>query len=388
MKSHGHRFRHGLALLALLAAGGGLWFSARYVAAQRKADQAGPSEPAAGAQASAAEALPRLAIDQTEHRFGDLDPADPCEHVFVVRNEGNAPLVLWRGKTSCRCTMSDLPTGPILPGQQAAIRVASKIAQSFGYFSHEAEVLTNDPACQVLRLRITGTVRAALAVDPGRVVFPPVRVDEQASAELTVYSQTWDGFELSSMTASHPALRWEVKPADSETLGRLKARSGYLIRLLAPAELSGQSLWEVLQITAAPRDVPERPRTLKVDLAGTTLRRVGLYGPPMDAQGVVQLGTFASAEGAQAKVMVKVRDNHRALKVLATQAEPDFLKATLKPLNPSAVKYGLYAVEIVVPRGSPPGSYAGDLQGKVRITTDHPYMPEIEFGVAFIVTSL
>lgn len=380
-----HHFRYGLVLGVLVAASAASWGWARYVAGPRQPIEERQPLPAPAGQAEGTEALPRVAIDCTHFQFGDLDPSDPCEHVFIVRNEGTAPLRLTRGATSCRCMMSDLPDRPIPPGQEAAIRVGSKIAQTYGYFSHEAEVLTNDPASKVLRLRISGMVRAALAAEPARLVFPPVRAGEQASAEVTVYSQVWEAFELASITASHPAMRWDVAPADAETLGRLKARAGYRLRVTAPAELPGKSLWEVLQLTAVPADAQQQPRSLKIDIAGTTLRRVGLSGPRMDAQGVVQLGAFPSAEGAQTRVTVKIRDEHRALKVIKVETEPDFLHGELRPLGPSALKYGLYAVEIQVPPGSPPGSYVGSSQGRIRITTDHPHVPHLEIGVGFIV---
>ncbi len=383
MRHNRRPFARLLVAAALVAVGGAGWLSAQYVVAQRKAGSTSRADIGQEGAAEPGAAEPRVAIDHTEFRFGDLDPADRCEHVFVVRNEGNAPLQLARGRTSCRCTMSELPGAPILPGQHAEIRVGSKIAQTFGYFSHEAEVLTNDPACKVLRLRISGVVRAALAAEPARVVFAPVRAGEQASAEVTVYSQLWEAFDLASITASHPALQWEVRPADAETLGRLKARCGYRLKLTAPAELPGKSLWEALQLTAVPKEKP--PRVLKIDVAGTTLRRIGLYGPQMDAQGVVQLGAFESAEGAQTQVTVKVRDEHRSLRVLQIQADPDFLKAELKPLSGSAVKYGLYAVPIRVPPGAPPGSYVGPSEGTIRIATDHPHVPVLEIKVAFIV---
>lgn len=375
-------------LIPMLLAGTGLgvWVCARLLAAPQKMAPASPFAPPVSPEAVAMVLAPRLVIDQTEYSFGDLDPADPCEHVFVVRNEGSGPLHLSAGATSCRCTISHLPERPIPPGGQAAIRLASKTSQSFGYFSHTAEVLTNDPACRVLRLRISGTVRNRLAADPPRVVFPAVRSGEEASAAVTVYSQTWEAFDVASVTLSHPALRCKIGPADSETLGRLKAQSGYRIELTAPGELPGQSFWETLQITAAPRGGAEQPQVLKVDISGTTLRRVGIFAPAMDGQGVVQLGTFASGEGAKTRVMVKVRDAHRALRVRGIVTEPEFIRAELTPLNPSAEQHGLYAIQIEVPPGSPPGSYTGPGHGRVQITTDHPHAPQIEMGVGFIIT--
>ncbi len=372
--------------LLAVSAGVGLWFSGRLVVGQWKTPGRGPRESAQQAASEVASPVPRVAIEKTEHNFGHVNPSETCEYEFVVRNVGDAPLHLARGGTTCHCTMSELPAQPVPPGGQASIRVRSKTGQQHGHFSHVAKVFTNDPACGVLHLKITGTVLSRLAADPAQVVFGKVRAGEEATAEFTVYSQTWRAFDLVAISASHPAMQWDVVPADAETLGRLKALAGYRIRLAMPGEAPGRSFWETLQITAVPEDAERRPEVLKVDVAGTTLRRIGLFADRMDAQGVVQLGTFASAQGRKTRVMVKVRDGHRALGVLGIQTEPDFVRAELKPLGGGA-KYGLYALEIEVPPGSPPGDHAASSQGRVRVITDHPHMPQIEVPLAFIVTS-
>jgi len=361
-------------------AGAAVWASVRWVPFYAMGQ---PVEPGAEAQPAQFPAVPRVVVDVTEVSLGDVEPSGPREHVFWVRNEGTAPLRLERGGTSCKCTMSDLPTDPIPPGQKAPVRVATKTTE--GHFSHEAVIVTNDPQCPTLRLRISGTIRSRLAADPPRAVFPTSRGDEAQSTSLLLYSQTWDRFEILGVEVSKPDIRWKLTPANAARLASHQARSGYHLEVSVPPTLPGRSFWEWIQITAAPPGTNESPRTLKLDVCGTVLKRVGIFGDKLDSQGTVQFGTLECGQGAKTRLMVKVRDNHRALAVLGIHTRPDFVRASLAPLNADALRYGLYRLEIEVPADAPLGSWVGDSVGEVRVVTDHPENPEIVVPVAFIV---
>src|SRR5579859_1602904 len=49
---------------------------------------------------------PKAVIDQTEFDFGRMEVGEERQHEFTISNEGQAPLVLKKGKTTCQCTIS------------------------------------------------------------------------------------------------------------------------------------------------------------------------------------------------------------------------------------------------------------------------------------------
>lgn len=55
--------------------------------------------------------------------FGDIERGKKVSHVFKFKNTGNAPLVIADVATSCGCTMPEYPRHPIMPGDEASVKV-------------------------------------------------------------------------------------------------------------------------------------------------------------------------------------------------------------------------------------------------------------------------
>src|SRR3990167_1120154 len=111
----------------VLLCGLGAWIAARGawpIAGGEPGPEAEEEAAPGGPPSAVAAPGPKLVIDQTEHQFGAVDPMMKVEHVYVVRNEGSAPLELTPGPTTCKCTLSDLPDRKVLPGKQGRIVVS------------------------------------------------------------------------------------------------------------------------------------------------------------------------------------------------------------------------------------------------------------------------
>ncbi|MCK9343765.1 MAG: DUF1573 domain-containing protein [Massilibacteroides sp.] len=58
------------------------------------------------------------------HDFGEIKEADgKVSHTFIIKNEGNMPLVLTRVIASCGCTTSEWPKAPLAPGKTAPVKI-------------------------------------------------------------------------------------------------------------------------------------------------------------------------------------------------------------------------------------------------------------------------
>lgn len=367
----------GLALLSLPLIG-----TARFWSAAVSADRsAAVSAAGGGRDARAAKAV----VPEREHDFGILDAAEQCVHVFVVRNAGQAPLKLERGPTTCTCTMSELPRGAIPPGGQAEVRVASKIANRAGFFSHGATIFTSDPAQPSIALKIFGIIRTYVGAEPDRITFAPGRHAAARSSSATIYSQVWESFILSEIQCSLDGLTWRVEPADPATLEGLGARSGYHLDVTLPAGFPEGSFHGWLELTARPADADAEPRTLKLDVAGNLSGRVALYGPKLDVGRVLRLGLISAGRGIRERLTLKVHDEHRILEIRRVETQPEYLRVNVAAYQEGSASLGLYKIDVEVPRDAPPGSYMGMRQGLIRIETDHPVVPVLELEVEFAV---
>lgn len=104
-------------------------------------------------------AKPRLVIEETSFDSGDVAPDTPMIHDFLVRNEGDAPLIIEEVRPGCGCSVADFDR-TIAPGQTGKISIAVKVYNEWSgqNVRKVAWVFTNDPLNPQLRLIMTGHV--------------------------------------------------------------------------------------------------------------------------------------------------------------------------------------------------------------------------------------
>jgi hypothetical protein len=344
-----------------------------------------PPEGVSGAvgEGAAPRPTPTITVEKTFHNFGIMDPAEACEHVFTIRNEGEAPLELRRGPTSCQCTMSYVPEEAIPPGAAVPVRVASKLDQEQGEFSHEALIFTNDPAKHQIKLTITGTIRDHIGAYPPRIVFANLARDAACSARSVVYSQIWGRFTIAEVKPSQKGLTWKITPADPGRLAELDARSGYEIEVTTPEDLPGGTFTASLQMSVVPAEASGEPRRLTLPMTGKVPAFASLRGSRLNAlRDVVELGVVRRGEGAETRLLLTVRDKRR-LTIEEIESDPEFLQVRVDPV---AEKGGSYRISVWVPPDAPPSNFSSDQKAEVRIRTDHPRLPLVKFQVEFAVT--
>ena len=100
-----------------------------------------------------------IAATATSHDFGVIKEADgKVSHTFVIKNEGDAPLVVTRVIASCGCTTPEWTKEPIAPGKTGDIKVTYNPAGRPGPFSKSISVYSNGKTGSFL-LTIRGEVK-------------------------------------------------------------------------------------------------------------------------------------------------------------------------------------------------------------------------------------
>lgn len=92
------------------------------------------------------------------HDFGKVaESSENVSYEFVVKNEGDAPLLIQRVHTTCGCTTPNYTSEPILPGKSGVIKVTYSTTGRVGAFSKKVTVFTNVPD-KVYTLTVKGEV--------------------------------------------------------------------------------------------------------------------------------------------------------------------------------------------------------------------------------------
>ncbi len=99
-----------------------------------------------------------IEFKQDVYNFGKLREEGKAVAPFVLKNTGDAPLIIRRVTVSCGCTTYDYPQTPIAPGDTAVIKLAYNTEGRPGNFNKNVTVYSNALSKPAYTLTIRGTV--------------------------------------------------------------------------------------------------------------------------------------------------------------------------------------------------------------------------------------
>jgi hypothetical protein len=333
---------------------------------------------------------PRAVVDQAEFDFGRMESGETGEHAFTIRNDGEAPLTIRRGATTCHCTMSELERGQLAVGTSAKITLKWKPSGQTRQFGHSASILTNDPANRVVELKIVGMVVSRLETFPGQNwEAPDMAVDRPTVFTGLVISPVVDQFHVLAMTSASPCVTAECLPIEPEQLQERNGRSGYQIRVSISPDLPLGAFSLPLTIKT---DLPERNADgklgegmdVEVLVSGRRRGPLRIVGREWDEeQMAIAMGAFKAAEGRKVNLMVFVRgDSAQGLHLTEPPlCHPQALKAILEPDPKAAGKHARYRLTLEYPPGAPRALFLKDQSASVRLRTNHPGARQVDLQV-------
>lgn len=100
-----------------------------------------------------------ISTPQAVYDFGEIKEADgKVSHTFLIKNEGDAPLVITRVIASCGCTTPEWTREPIAPGKTGELTVTFDPAGRPGEFTKTVAVYSNGKTGNYV-LTIVGDVK-------------------------------------------------------------------------------------------------------------------------------------------------------------------------------------------------------------------------------------
>jgi len=100
---------------------------------------------------------PEIKMDEESFDFGEMQQGESVTHDFVLKNIGDASLIISTAKGSCGCTVPEWPKEPIAEGEEAIIKVTFNSAGKSGKQNKKVTLVTNAiPNTKVIT--ITGNV--------------------------------------------------------------------------------------------------------------------------------------------------------------------------------------------------------------------------------------
>jgi hypothetical protein len=136
--------------------------------------------------------------------FGTRNNRDSTNHVFVIENKGDQPLVISQVRSGCGCTQTVLSTNTIAPGTAATLRATLNLRGYAGPKRVSIYLHTNDPSHPVLQCQFTGIAVPDMEITPHDYhmtavasQFPlrplSITVANKTSSPLNIKGLSWRG---------------------------------------------------------------------------------------------------------------------------------------------------------------------------------------------------
>lgn len=116
-----------------------------------------------------AAAAPRLEIAQPVHDFGDIFEDQPLEHIFTLKNAGDAPLQIKNIELDCACSAVDYDR-LVPPGGGSKIVFKVKPYSALHKFCKKGQIFSNDPTHPVMTIQLCGNSKPFIEIQPSHVV--------------------------------------------------------------------------------------------------------------------------------------------------------------------------------------------------------------------------
>ena len=331
-----------LAMAALLAIGALSAMPARYVvAADLPAAGSGllgqePGAPAAG--------TPKAEVAQPSYNFGTALSGPPLNHVFMIKNVGNAPLEIRNVTSSCGCTAAKPSKTILAPGEVATIPASVDTRFEQGHSLSVVTLTTNDPTHASLQLKLEGVIKPQVAAQPMDIDFGSVHHGSVTARDVVVSDMVGGTrFEVNSVKNESPY----IKVTES---ARTDGKPGALLHVALSPSMPPGPISDTLRIETS--RAPLRVAILGVVTGDLTVK-----------PNQVSFGILPHHQGAVRIVRLTNQGNH-TIKVLGVDSTSNSVVAQVAPVMPGKE----YKLTVALRPNTPDGQ----IRGALTIRTDDP----------------
>ncbi|MBT4865977.1 MAG: DUF1573 domain-containing protein [Planctomycetaceae bacterium] len=330
---------------------------------------------------------PEVKLDKEKYDFSMMAVGGNGSHSFVIHNVGQAALLLKKGKTTCKCTISDLAAGEIPPGGSASIDLTWKALAVDPQFEQRAIIYTNDPDNDEFELVISGKITEVIEVNPrGAWTLNELSVNSESTVSGSIFSHILESFEIDETQLSSDSFEVSVEPMAAERLKALDAKSGYSVNVSVTPNVPIGVFREKLTFKLKTPDIDpievyvEGRRTGPITFLAA--RRTRWNASLM----AINLGEFDAKQGASGSLLLFVRGlEDEELEFTSVKSDPADLQVELKP-DPTFQGGGRkkYELQIKVPPGRRSETRPVSQPAEVEIKTNHPEAGTLKFRIKYI----
>lgn len=328
---------------------------------------------------------PKVLVPETEYTFGRMSVGAEQEHVFEIRNDGEAELKLQAGEPTCKCTAFELSATTVKPGDSAELLVRWHGKFKDASYQHGGPVYTNDPKKSEVRFAVKGIVDANIEMMPNELwSVGNVGENENGTLQAIVLSRVHDTFQITDITSESPFVTTEVAAVPSEKLREYDALSAWFVNVTVSSDMPPGILESDLQVSV---DCEDNPVTVSVTAQKSGPIRV-LPTPGVvwvESANGLKMEQFSATKGREVELtlLVEEPEGTEPLQFTSVESTPSFIEVGLEPAGKVGADKARYKMKIKIPPGIPRSSRESSDPGRINIQTNHPSGQNLNIKVTY-----
>jgi hypothetical protein len=331
-----------------------------------------------------------VVVGGSRYNFGTIDRYASDSHEFEIRNDGDAPLTLTVGKTTCKCTNFSAAKGSLAPGETTKVKLEWTVKTGDPLFEQSAELITNDPTANPLQLTIHGNVVDTVRPDRPQLSLGDVSANEPQTVRMRIhtYRDRQLAIEKHEWLRSEGVDHFEVSYAalsPEEVAQESGAFHGVEVTLTI---LPGLPLGPLAQTLKLSTNLVGH-EAIEIPVVGNMVSDVSIVGSGVIADRLlINLGTLAQGAEHTKTVYLMVKGPYReetGLQIESLEPAQEFEATLGEPIrtNPKIVRYPL---SIVIPAGITPVVRTSDeTYARLKLAITHPQVKEMTVRLRYIV---
>jgi hypothetical protein len=333
--------------------------------------------------------FPKLAIQERVYQFGTMEVNEERKHAFRVENRGESPLLISRGPTQCKCTISSLSQRSIPPGGFAEVELRWKPLEFEEAFHKTAMIWTNDPEAPEIDFVIAGHVVPKVELLPLSWNAGEVTDEHGGTAVAKIGSPLDANLKIASIQPDDPNLKVTYRPLAKPELSRAGWSSGFELTAAVGKEIP----WGRYRSHARIRTTLEPDRPIDVDVSAVRTGALRFLPPvPIVGRGswsssktLLNLGDCRHEQGSKIALPALISAMKGPFRLEGVESSLSFLKVSVEP-DPTINTDGRQGIRFVLelPPGSPPLTCTASAPVRVTLKTNHPTLSQIGVDLAFV----
>ena len=342
-------------------------FAAFLVAVAGYSVQAPATAPAAAKPADPKAApKPKAVAVEPVADMGSVPKGDKVTHDFIIKNEGDADLMITNVQPACGCTVAEFDK-VIKAGQTGKVHAVVDTSSFSGPIAKGVSVFTNDPATPKIDLTLRAKVDPYISAKPGYARYIVVQGESQ---EGTITQGLWapDGssWDITGVDSPFPYLKVtyrEAKP--EERVPEAKGKQWEIEMKLSNDAQVGPLADNVTVHTNHPKQ-----KIVLIPVSGF-VRPVMAVTPP-----VADFGKIELKEPLRKSLSIR-NFATESIKVTSVESSLKGIEGKLEPLTEGRE----YQVRVTLS----PELGKGPFQGKLTFHTDSPKVPTLAVDIKGVI---